>query len=272
MLQIGEFAGVTGLSVKALRHYDEKAVLVPAEVDDRSGYRRYGEGQVRAGVIARALRDAGVPLPAVAAVVAGGGARDALSERRRRVLEDRAREDRAFADAEAVVRVLAAPVAVVEREMVAQPFVGQAISVDAQDAGSMSDDDAEAVLAELFERLRASDLGPSGQFWTTLRAGEQGAVEVVCCWPTPVEVDDERFGAEAFSGVVPARVELVATWRPTEGETLPDGATHPAVVALFDALAHRPIDGLRTLEVRQTVLGMSEDDYAVEVAVTVETR
>jgi DNA-binding transcriptional MerR regulator len=48
MMKIGEFAGITGLSVKALRHYDERAVLAPADVDERSGYREYGESQVRA--------------------------------------------------------------------------------------------------------------------------------------------------------------------------------------------------------------------------------
>lgn len=36
MLKIGEFAGLTGLSVKALRHDDETRALVPADVDDRS--------------------------------------------------------------------------------------------------------------------------------------------------------------------------------------------------------------------------------------------
>lgn len=30
MLSIGEFAQATGLTVKALRHYDERGVLVPA--------------------------------------------------------------------------------------------------------------------------------------------------------------------------------------------------------------------------------------------------
>jgi len=271
MLQIGEFAGLTGLSVKALRHYDEKAVLVPAEVDDVSGYRRYGEGQVRDGVVARALRDAGVPLPAVAAAVAGRGARDALTEHRQRVLESRSIEDRAFVAAEEVLRAMEVPVSVVEREMAVQPFVGQAISVSSDAPESLSDEDANAVFGELFERLHASALGPSGQFWTTLRAGERGTVEVFCCWPTPVEVDDEWCGPQAFAGVLPARTELVATWRPTRGETLPDGATHPAVVALFDAIAGREID-LRDMEVRQTVLGQSEEDYAVEVSVSVETR
>ncbi len=65
MLKIGEFSGLTGLSVKALRYYDEKGILVPAQVDKYSGYRQYGEEQVRDGAVIRALRNAGVPLPAV---------------------------------------------------------------------------------------------------------------------------------------------------------------------------------------------------------------
>jgi len=42
------------------------------------------------------------------------------------------------------------------------------------------------------------------------------------------------------------------------------------VVALFDAIGESDLD-LTQSEVRQTVLGASEDDYAVEVSVTVAT-
>ena len=60
MMNIGEFAALTGLGVKALRHYDERGVLTPAAVDPVSGYRKYGEEQVRTGVVLKTLRDAGV--------------------------------------------------------------------------------------------------------------------------------------------------------------------------------------------------------------------
>lgn len=102
MLSIGEFAGLTGLSVKALRHYDEKDILVPAEVDEHSGYRRYGEEQVRDGVVIRALRDASVPLPAV--TTESRAALDTLAAHRTAVLDQRARDDAAFADAETALR------------------------------------------------------------------------------------------------------------------------------------------------------------------------
>jgi DNA-binding transcriptional MerR regulator len=41
-----EFSAATGLSVKALRLYDERGLLVPARVDRATGYRRYAEGQI----------------------------------------------------------------------------------------------------------------------------------------------------------------------------------------------------------------------------------
>ena len=41
LLPIGRFARLAGLSVGALRHYDELDLLRPAEVDEITGYRRY---------------------------------------------------------------------------------------------------------------------------------------------------------------------------------------------------------------------------------------
>ena len=45
MITIGEFALSTGVSVKALRFYDDRGLLTPAEVDPHSGYRRYSAAQ-----------------------------------------------------------------------------------------------------------------------------------------------------------------------------------------------------------------------------------
>jgi DNA-binding transcriptional MerR regulator len=44
--RIGEFSRITSLSVKSLRLYHERGILVPAEVDPATGYRYYGEGDV----------------------------------------------------------------------------------------------------------------------------------------------------------------------------------------------------------------------------------
>ena len=78
-----------------------------------------------------------------------------------------------------------------------------------------------------------------------------------------------RGGArETFSGVLPARTELVATWRPVVAEELPAETLHPAAVGLFDAIAERGAE-LGNVEVRQAVIGQSADDYAVELSVTI---
>ncbi|MBC3762307.1 MerR family transcriptional regulator [Quadrisphaera oryzae] len=66
LLAIGEFSRYAGLSVRMLRHYDERGVLVPAEVDPATGYRRYTPDQLRQAGRIRALRDAGCGIPAIA--------------------------------------------------------------------------------------------------------------------------------------------------------------------------------------------------------------
>ena len=53
LFTIGEFSQISGLSVKALRFYDEKGLLKPAHVDAASDYRYYDAACVeRARVIA----------------------------------------------------------------------------------------------------------------------------------------------------------------------------------------------------------------------------
>lgn len=67
---IGEFSQITGLSIKALRFYDEKGLLPPAVVDSQSGYRYYDTASVeRARMISR-LRELQFPLESIAALLA----------------------------------------------------------------------------------------------------------------------------------------------------------------------------------------------------------
>jgi DNA-binding transcriptional MerR regulator/effector-binding domain-containing protein len=53
---IGEFSRITGLTVKTLRFYHEKALLVPRCVDESSKYRYYAETQVETARIIARLR------------------------------------------------------------------------------------------------------------------------------------------------------------------------------------------------------------------------
>jgi DNA-binding transcriptional MerR regulator len=68
-LGIGVFSRMTFVSVKALRHYDEIGLLAPAWVDPDSGYRHYSAAQVPVAQVIRRLRDLGMPLDQITAVV-----------------------------------------------------------------------------------------------------------------------------------------------------------------------------------------------------------
>jgi DNA-binding transcriptional MerR regulator len=69
LLSIGRFARLAGLTVGALRHYDEEGVLRPAFVDRSTGYRRYRRDQLVTARAVAALRDLELSLPAIRAVL-----------------------------------------------------------------------------------------------------------------------------------------------------------------------------------------------------------
>ncbi|GAB3866942.1 MerR family transcriptional regulator [Nocardioides maradonensis] len=61
-MTIGEFAEAAGLTPKALRLYDEMGLVVPAEVDTFSGYRRYDPAQLGQARLVAQLRLVAMPL------------------------------------------------------------------------------------------------------------------------------------------------------------------------------------------------------------------
>jgi DNA-binding transcriptional MerR regulator len=69
LMTIGRFARITGLTVKALRHYDEVGLLRPAAVDPETGYRSYSSSQVRSAERIRMLRRLELPLDDIATLV-----------------------------------------------------------------------------------------------------------------------------------------------------------------------------------------------------------
>jgi DNA-binding transcriptional MerR regulator len=70
LMPIGRFSRQTGLSVKALRHYDELGLLRPAAVDPDTGYRLYSAAQAERAEAIRLLRRLEVPLDDVATLLA----------------------------------------------------------------------------------------------------------------------------------------------------------------------------------------------------------
>jgi DNA-binding transcriptional MerR regulator len=69
LMPIGEFSERSGLSPKRLRSYAAGGLLVPAAVDSVSGYRYYSPGQLREAQLIDALREAGMPLADIRALL-----------------------------------------------------------------------------------------------------------------------------------------------------------------------------------------------------------
>lgn len=65
-LSIGDFSARCGLSAKMLRSYAAAGLLVPAAIDDSSGYRYYSTGQLHQARVVALLRRAGIAVDNIA--------------------------------------------------------------------------------------------------------------------------------------------------------------------------------------------------------------
>lgn len=79
---ISAFAQAVGLSASALRQYGENGLLVPTEIEERTGYRYYAYDQQQRAIWIRRLRDAGLSLERIRIVLEGDavGAASVLDE------------------------------------------------------------------------------------------------------------------------------------------------------------------------------------------------
>lgn len=95
MLKIGEFAKLSGISIKTLRHYDAIGLLQPDAVDASSGYRFYSEAQLLTVKRIAAFKEQGFKLeqiiPFLAEEISQDSARERLLAKRmelRRLIEE----------------------------------------------------------------------------------------------------------------------------------------------------------------------------------------
>jgi DNA-binding transcriptional MerR regulator len=97
MFSIGEFSKVAGLSVKTLRFYHEKKLLIPAHIDEGTCYRYYDENNVETARIIVVLRQMDFSLEEITTVLADhDDESDILEflERQKQALRDRMQRDR----------------------------------------------------------------------------------------------------------------------------------------------------------------------------------
>ena len=179
-LSIGDFARATHLSVKMLRHYHELGLLVPAEVDASSGYRRYAPAQIPIAQVIRRFRELEMPLDEIRTVVT---APDATA---RAVviaghLERRERELAATTAAVASLRALLAkpgPGTILHRSEPQLDVAAIAGVVDQADLSPWFQGALGELRATLAEQ-RISPEGPSGAVVSeTFFSDEQGEITV----------------------------------------------------------------------------------------------
>jgi DNA-binding transcriptional MerR regulator len=129
LISIGRFSRLTRLSIKALRLYDEIGLLPPQLVDEDSGYRYYGYGQVRRATTIRLLRDLDMPLQEIGEIVGADDpdvVRDGLQAHRSRVQRRLAHTQSALAGLERLIERWeeAMPYEIAVKE---EPMIGQTI-------------------------------------------------------------------------------------------------------------------------------------------------
>src|SRR5437762_1393306 len=103
---VGDISRLTGVTVRALHHYDEIGLVKPSQRSP-AGYRLYDESDALRLQQVLVLRELGVPLDEIAGVLDRAGDRAALLRSHRAALvEKRGRIDAMVAAVDAALRVL----------------------------------------------------------------------------------------------------------------------------------------------------------------------
>jgi DNA-binding transcriptional MerR regulator/effector-binding domain-containing protein len=94
LLRIGVFSTLSRISVRMLRHYQDRGLLTPAWVDPVTGYRSYTAGQLADAQMITVMRDAGMGLAPMSELLAGRAdpatVRRLVAEHHARLESDRA--------------------------------------------------------------------------------------------------------------------------------------------------------------------------------------
>ena len=144
MFQISQFARLAGISAKQLRAYDALGLFRPAWVDQWSAYRYYSPAQLPELRRILALRQLGMGLDEIGALIRGGDLRGAL-ERRRVELE----RDRRLAEE----RLIALDISVGDTDVVVRPVAEEPVAVMALRAdASRAFDELEAHVRDVGRR------------------------------------------------------------------------------------------------------------------------
>jgi DNA-binding transcriptional MerR regulator len=212
LLTIGDFSRMTHLSVKALRHYHDVGVLEPASIDPFTGYRSYEAAQLPAAQVIRRLRDLGMPLDGIKAVLSAPD----VETRNAEITAHLARMERQLAQVQSSVAALRAllsgpaerlPVEVRAIPMVTALAVVEMVTVPDFEEWLMG------VFGSLSDALAACGLRQAGCFGALYPGDffELERAEVTVFLPVEVTTgagSGDPAGSGALAGPGPGRVRL----------------------------------------------------------------
>ncbi len=225
LLTISAFARAVDLAPSTLRYYDEAGLLPPAEVDARTGYRYYTPDLERRAALLRRMREIGLSLESMRAVLAG------TPEQATRVLRSHVTgaQDSASRAAEVAEEVLAA--------LTPHADAGSPVTVTVDGA------EVAAALGRV-ARAAAADPGPLRGVLIDVAGGEVTVVATdrywLACWRLPLA---ERSPGEIRGFLTLPEVERLAgllagidtaTLTMTDSELRVDTADGATVLPLAD--------------------------------------
>ncbi|MFD4029153.1 MerR family transcriptional regulator [Streptomyces sp. NPDC058637] len=267
MLSISDFSEMCDLPPQTLRYYHAEGLLVPAEVDERTGYRSYAFGQVERAMLITVLRGTGMSVTLVRrALDQPGRAPILLRQHVTEVRQQRRVQDEAIRDArelltsppEAVLRHVD-EMTVASKRVPCPPAGRDPYDWNAADAA------VTAAVQDVVRTVESYGAVVAGTPWRTLAAGtpEQksrilagegpqwlvkvpvAADEEVVLASLPADIEVETFESrDELSIFMPGRSSMAK-----HGTALSRLLTHPLDAAYVDTSRMRHLlhdDGIET--------------------------
>ena len=242
MISIGDFARLGRVSVRMLRHYDTIGLLRPEHVDPHTGYRYYRPGQLRRLNRIVALKDLGLRLEQVRAIVdeqlTGDQLRAMLrlrqAELEAQILDGRHRLDRV----QARLRLIDAEEIMTVPDVITKTVPGATVVGLTATAASATQEDVGPVVVPMYppimQRLAAAGAtptGPSIAYYTPAPEVSEDALRVHVTFPVTadsvpglerVEIPAAEVASAIHRGSivgVDATYQLLHTWVRDNGFT-----------------------------------------------------
>lgn len=181
MFTIGIFAQLTGLSVKALHHYDSIGLLMPQTTDPVTGYRYYAAEQARDAATISALRALGMGLPTIQAALNDGAAQavEAFLDER---AKQRDAEDAIARTVQDLLRGYAELPSTAVRTVPEQKIVSLRCTLSLTDG---VEDSMNEAFAGLLQAVHDAGCEPLDYWWLSFMQADAGAVAMT--WAIPVQ-------------------------------------------------------------------------------------